>query len=67
MEEIRLRYSTIVNYTFMMYRLFTSLAFVIIIARRFPVGEFALLGVLLSFLAMLSSFVTFWNFSGGFI
>ena len=60
--DVRLRYSTIVNYAFTIYRLFTSLAFVVIVARRFPIGEFALWGVLLSFLAMLSSLVTFWNF-----
>ena len=59
--EIRLRYSTIINYASLIFRLFVSVSFVVIIARRLKVEEFGLWGIIFSLTTMLMAFPVFWN------
>ena len=59
--EIRLRYSTIINYASLLFRLFVSVGFVVIIARRLKVEEFGLWGIIFSLTTMLMAFPVFWN------
>ncbi len=61
LSSIRLRYSSIVNYAAMLYRLLIAVGFVIIVARRLPVEEFGLWGVILSISAMLAVPVSLWG------
>ena len=58
---IRLRYSTIVNYGSMLYRLLVAVGFVVIIARKLSVKEFGLWGIIFSLTSMFISFTSFWN------
>ena len=65
MEEelnIRLRYSSFVNYAGMIYRLIIAVGFVILIARKLSVAEFGLWGIILSSSIMLASISNLWNF-----
>ena len=60
-REVRLRYSSIINYAAMAYRMLVSVGFVIIVARRLSIGEFGLWGVILSLTAMLAVPVSLWG------
>ncbi len=48
MEEIRLRYSTVVNYVASVYRLVAALATTVLIARKLSLTEFSIWGVIIS-------------------
>lgn len=61
-QRIRLRYSTIVNYISMMYKVAASLAFTVVVARRLDVESFGLWGVILSVSAVLLSPIGLWGF-----
>ena len=58
---IRLRYSTIVNYMSMVYRMVVAVGFAVIVARRLSIGEYGLWGVILSSSLMLATPVLLWS------
>ncbi len=58
---IRLRYSTIMNYLSMVYRMLVAVGFAVIVARRLSIGEYGLWGVVLSSSLMLSTPVYLWS------
>lgn len=58
---IRLRYSTILNYLSMVYRMGLAVGFAVIVARRLNIGEYGLWGVILSATLMLSTPVWLWS------
>jgi len=58
--RIRLRYSTIVNYVSMLYRMLVAVGFVVIVARRLSIREFGLWGIIFSIASMLTSPVQLW-------
>ena len=60
-SEIRLRYSTIINYGSLIYRTLVSIGFVVIVARRLNINEFGLWGIIFSLTTMLMSFSILWN------
>ncbi|MCE4606134.1 MAG: hypothetical protein F7B59_02230 [Desulfurococcales archaeon] len=59
-HRIRLRYSTIMNYSAMIYRMLIAVGFAIIVARRLQVAEYGLWGIILSASLMLSTPITLW-------
>ncbi len=59
--RIRLRYSTVVNFASMIYRIVVAVGFVVIVARRLSVSEFGLWGVIFSVSSMLASLVMLWS------
>lgn len=61
--EVRLRYSTIVNYLSMIYRLATSVGFTVVIARKLAPHDFGVWGIILSTTLMLANLwglIDFW-------
>jgi len=60
--RIRLRFSSIVNYLAIIYRMVIAIGFTIIVARKLGINEFGLWGVLLSLTSMLTTPTTFWSF-----
>lgn len=60
--RIRLRYSTVINYASMLYRMAVAVGFVVIVARRLSVEEFGLWGIIFSVSGMLASLVALWSF-----
>ncbi len=60
-HRIRLRYSTIVNYASMLYRIAVAVGFVVIVARRLSVEEFGLWGIIFSASNMLAALVALWS------
>ncbi len=61
--EVRLRYSTLVNYVSMMYRLIVSVGFTVVIARKLSPADFGVWGIVVSttlMLANLWSLIGFW-------
>ena len=60
-QEIRLRYSAIVNYAGILYRMLIAVGFVVIVARKLSITEFGLWGVLLSLSYMVSTPVGLWG------
>jgi len=58
---IRLRYSTVMNYLSMVYRMFVAVGFAVIVARRLSVGEYGLWGVVLSASLMIATPVYLWS------
>lgn len=61
-QRVRLRYSTIVNYASLVYRVAVALGFAVIVARRLSVAEFGLWGIILSLAAMLVAPTRLWVF-----
>ena len=61
-ERIRLRFSSIVNYLAIMYRMVVAIGFTVVIARRLSISEFGLWGVILSLATMLMTPIAFWSF-----
>ncbi len=61
-QRIRLRYSTIVNYVSMMYKVAASLAFTVVVARRLDVESFGVWGIIMSLAAVLLSPISLWGF-----
>lgn len=59
--RIRLRFSSIVNYSAMIYRMLVAIGF-IVVARRLSVDEFSLWGIVWSTSLMLASLTGFWGF-----
>ncbi len=59
--NIRLRYSTVMNYLSMVYRMLVAVGFAVIVARRLSIGEYGLWGVILSSSLMLSTPVYLWS------
>ncbi len=60
-RRIRLRYSTLINYASMLYRMAAAVGFVVIVARRLSVEEFGLWGIIFSASNMLAALVAFWS------
>ncbi len=60
--QVRLRYSTIMNYVSLMYRVLVALGFTIIVARRLSISEFGLWGIILSLAGMLAAPTRLWSF-----
>lgn len=61
--EVRLRYSTIVNYLSMIYRLAASVGFTVVIARKLSPHDFGVWGITLSTTLMLANLwglIDFW-------
>ncbi len=61
-SRIRLRYSSIVNYTSMIYRLVVAIGFIVIVARKLSLEEFALWGIILSVSNMIAVLTLFWRY-----
>ena len=59
---IRLRFSSIVNYVAIMYRMVVAVGFTIIIARRLSIEEFGFWGIILSLVMVFSTPVAIWSF-----
>ena len=62
MHRIRLRYSTLVNYSASLYRLATSILFIVIVARKLPIQEFGIWGITFSLITFLSIPMNIWMF-----
>ena len=60
--RIRLRFSSIVNYSAMVYRMLVAIGFIVVVARRLSVGEFGLWGIVWSTSLMLASLTGLWVF-----
>ncbi len=60
-HRIRLRYSTIVNYASMLYRMAAAVGFVVVVARRLSIEEFGLWGIIFSASNMLAALVALWS------
>ncbi len=60
-SNIRLRYSTVMNYLSMVYRMIVAVGFAVIVARRLSISEYGLWGVILSSSLMLSTPVYLWS------
>ena len=60
-HKIRLRYSTMMNYSSMIYRMLVAIGFTIIIARRLNIAEYGLWGIILSASLMLSAPIILWT------
>ncbi|MCD6278760.1 MAG: hypothetical protein J7J11_03665 [Desulfurococcales archaeon] len=60
--RIRLRYAALINYASMIYRMLVAVGFVVVVARRLPVSEFGLWGIMLSASLMLSAPVSIWSY-----
>ena len=60
--RIRLRFSSIVNYLAILYRMVIAVGFVVIVARRLSVSEFGFLGVIISLTTILSTPASLWNY-----
>lgn len=64
-RSIRVRYSSIVNYSYMIYRAITSLLFSIIVIRKLPPSEYGLFSfiiALIGFFVPLNSLWNYWSF-----
>jgi len=61
LSTIRLHYSTFVNFASMIYRMLTSVGFLVIIARRLSTEEFGLWGIIFSIVAMLLMPTSLWT------
>ncbi len=61
MSEIRLRLATIVNLVTVFARMAISIAFIVLVARRLSIDEFAVFGVLLSIYLMLPIIAVTWQ------
>ncbi len=60
--RIRLRFSSVVNYLAIVYRMLVSVGFAVVIARKLRVEEFGLWGIIWSTSFMLSSLAGLWVF-----
>ena len=60
--EIRLRFSSIVNYLAILYRLVIAIGFTVVVARRLSIVEFGLWGIILSLTAMFITPIALWSF-----
>lgn len=60
--RIRLRFSSIVNYSAMVYRMLVAIGFIVVVARRLSVSEFGLWGIVWSTSLMLTSLTGLWIF-----
>jgi len=60
--RIRLKYSSIINYLAITYRMLVAIGFTVIVARRLSISEFGLLGIILSSISMLYVFTGLWTY-----
>ncbi|ABN70044.1 hypothetical protein Smar_0945 [Staphylothermus marinus F1] len=61
-RSIRVRYSSLVNYSYVIYRAFTSLLFSIIVIRRLPPTEYGLFTFIIAFIGFFIPVNSLWNF-----
>ncbi len=62
LEHVRLRYSTIINFSSILYRIAISFVYVLLIARNLREMDFGLWGVVVSLSTFLSNIIMLWAY-----
>ncbi|MCD6301739.1 MAG: hypothetical protein J7L82_06700, partial [Staphylothermus sp.] len=60
-KSLRVRYSTIVNYFYIIYRVLTASIFAVIVLRKLPVEDYGLYNVILALIALFQPIPQIWN------
>ncbi len=60
-KSLRVRYSTIINYLYIIYRVLTASFFAVIVLRKLPVEDYGLFNVILALIALFQPIPQIWN------